>query len=214
MTTEYNLSELLLDEAQGWQVHNCKLIKNDCHRQGTLPFIYHYDRLSAELKQQFPLTRQLLANFNQPMTATQACQLIGIDNNSIANPFFVKITGSIVIFCEPLQLALRLHWSNTAKNEDAIYCQSEQQAIGQAIKKWQFIGRVDTLYRLSSKNAPQIIGGYDKFAKSEEESYYILPVADNYQFMPYRFAGQLLTEINHYLEKFVWVRQTIVDRIS
>ncbi len=164
MTTEHNLSELILDEAQSWQVHNCKLIKNECHRQGTLPFIYHYDRLSAELKKEFPLTGRLLANFNKPMTAKQACQLIGIDTNNIANPFFIKITGSLVIFCEPLQLALRLHWSNTAKNEDAIYCQNEQQAVEQAIQKWQFFGRVDTLYKLKEKNSLINIGVYDEFA--------------------------------------------------
>ncbi len=193
MNNEHDLAQLLLDDSQTWQIHNCKLIKKSCHSDGKLPFIYHYDRLPAELKQQFPLTGQLLLNFNQPMTAEQACQLIGIKKTVIASPKYVKITGSIVIINEPLQLAIRLHWSNTSKKEEAIYCKNEQQAIAQAIQKWQFIGRVDTLYKLKQQNFPTIIGGYDVLASSAEDSHYALPMSD---------------------KKLDWIKQTIVDRVS
>ncbi len=214
MSEQYNLVELLLDESQAWQVHNCKLIKKSCHRKGKLPFIYHYDRLSNELKQQFPLTGQLLVHFNKSMTAEEACQLIGIDKKNIANPIFVKITGSVVVVCEPLQLAIRLHWSNTSKAEEPIYCQDEQQAIEQAIKKWQFIGRVDTLYKLKQANASQIIGGYDELATSKEDSQYLLPVTNSYELMPYKFSCYLLTELNNYLQNLSWVKQIIIDRLA
>ncbi len=211
---KHNLSELLLDDSHAWRIHNCKLIKKSCHREGTLPFIYHYDRLSTELKKEFQLTGQLLINFNKPMTAKQACQLIGIDKKNIASPIFIKITGSIVVVCEPLQLAIRLHWSNTSKNEDAIYCQDEQQAIAQAIQKWQFIGRVDTLYKLKQDNAPTIIGGYDELASSLADGQYPLPISDNYQLMPYKFSCDLLTKLNDNLHQLAWIKQTIVERLN
>ncbi len=210
---KHNLAELLLDESLGWRVHNCKLSKNQCHSEGKLPFIYHYDRLSNELKQQFALTGELLSNFNKPMTAEQACQLIGIDKECIPSPKYVKINGSLVVFCEPLQLAIRLHWSNTSKAEEPIYCQNQQQAVSQAIQKWQFIGRVDTLYKLKEQNSLINIGVYDELAILEDESYYRLPISDGYQLMPYKFSCAFLTELNNHLQKLSWIEQVIFNRV-
>ena len=116
----HDLLSLLLTPQTPWQVHNCKVTERICHQHGTLPFLYHYDRLDDEQKQQYPLTPALLSQFNQPMTADDAKQLLantyGIhddisdinsnDMNSgdishmfnIVNPWFVRVAGSAVLY--------------------------------------------------------------------------------------------------------------------
>lgn len=44
------LNDLLNDKDTPWQVHNCKIIDKSVTQEQLLPFIYHYDALSDELK--------------------------------------------------------------------------------------------------------------------------------------------------------------------
>lgn len=163
------LVSLLIDDTIPWQVHNCKVLKLHCSQTGTLPFLYHYDQLSDALKHANPLTPTLLRQFNTPMTAAQAMALLDVPKNSIATPWFVKLTGSVVVYHEPTQLAIRLHWSNTSKQTDALYCHNKISALKAAMDAWQFIGRVDVLYKqamtsqteatqtTAQKNATQLV---------------------------------------------------------
>lgn len=207
----YNeLSELIIDNKQPWQVHNCKLLKLRCSSQGTLPFIYHYDKLPDFLKHEFPLTGTLLTKFDEPMTAQEACELIGVASDTINNPKFIKITGSIVIFMEPLQLAVRMHWSNTSKQEDIIYCQNNNEAIKLAMQSWQFIGRVDTLFK---QGFPSLTV-YDNEASSVEKGLYLLPHSPNYHPMPHNFAISLLEKLETNRENLTWIDEAIQVRIK
>ncbi|PID37499.1 MAG: hypothetical protein CR966_01405 [Pseudomonadales bacterium] len=208
----FELAELILDNNQPWKVHNCKLLKRECSHQGTLPFIYHYDKLADHLKHEHPLKGQLLANFNA--------------TDSITNPKFVKITGAIVIYHEPLQLAVRLHWSNTSKSADEIYCDTDAEAIKLSMENWLFIGRIDTLYK---QNKPKLLVYDDEWqdfsnngvgATSDTKNaenvatesttdnktahgQYMLANSDGYQPMPHNFSVSLIAQLhdNQYVQE-------------
>ncbi len=214
ITEVSELVQLLLDDSQPWRVHNCKLLKLQCSNQGKLPLIYHYDRLSDALKSEYPLTGTLLMNFDKAMSATEACELIGVATDSISSPKFVKITGTIVVYHEPLQLAIRLHWSNTSKIEDPIYCQTNKQAISLAMEKWQFVGAVDTLYKLNSRHQDLNIVVYDEQASRIEEGCYLLPKSSAYQVMPPAFTIALLEELNNNKSRLTWIEKAFKERLD
>lgn len=103
------LAEALADKTILWQIHNCKISKKTVTQDLPQPFLYHYDSLDDAVKQTHPLTPALLSQFNTAMTASQAAQLIGIDAALLSSPWHVKVIGSLVVFSEALQLAVRLH---------------------------------------------------------------------------------------------------------
>jgi len=141
------LAEALTDKAVSWQIHNCKIIKKTVTQDLPLPFLYHYDSLDDTIKQAHPLTPELLTQFNTPMSAQEAANLIGINQELLTNPWHVKVIGSLVVFSESLQLAVRLHWTNTGKETQQVYTKDAADAITAAFKDWQFFGRVDVLYK-------------------------------------------------------------------
>lgn len=141
------LAEALTDKAISWQIHNCKIIKKTVTQDLPLPFLYHYDSLDDTIKQAHPLTPELLTQFNTPMSAQEAANLIGINQELLTNPWHVKVIGSLVVFSESLQLAVRLHWTNTGKETQQVYTKDAADAITAAFKDWQFFGRVDVLYK-------------------------------------------------------------------
>ena len=83
------LAEALTDKAISWRIHNCKISKKIITQDMPLPFLYHYDSLDDSIKQTYPLTPSLLAQFNTRMTADEAAALIGIDKALITNPWHV-----------------------------------------------------------------------------------------------------------------------------
>ena len=141
------LAEALTDKAISWQIHNCKIIKKTVTQDLPLPFLYHYDSLDDTIKQAHPLTPELLTQFNTPMSAQGAANLIGINQELLTSPWHVKVIGSLVVFSESLQLAVRLHWTNTGKETQQVYTKDAADAITAAFKDWQFFGRVDVLYK-------------------------------------------------------------------
>lgn len=152
------LAAALTDKAIAWRIHNCKVSKKTVTKDLPLPFLYHYDSLEDTIKQTHPLTPVLLAKFNSPMTANDAAKLIGIDEALISSPWHVKVIGSLVVFSEALQLAVRLHWTNTGKDTQQIYTKDEADAVSTAIKDWQFFGRVDVLYKNDKQTLISIDG--------------------------------------------------------
>lgn len=133
------LAQTLTDTAISWRIHNCKISKKTVTQELPMLFLYHYDSLDDSVKQAHPLTPALLAQFNTPMTADAAAKLIGITSDLLASPWHVKIIGSLVVFSEALQLAVRLHWTNTGKSTQQLYTQSATEAITAAFKDWQFL---------------------------------------------------------------------------
>lgn len=205
---ELELSAFILDDTQPWQVHNCKIVSKRCDKQGTMPFLYHYDRLPDEIKHTHPLQGKLLAHFNTEMTATEACQLIGITTDNISQPWFVKIMGSVVIYHEPMQLALKLNWSNTNKQFDSIYCEQKNTAIKQAMESWQFINSVDVLL----KKTTHIFTVYDEHAANVEDAKYMSSQSASYERMPANFAICVTEAINNEVDKLTWIDKAIQER--
>ena len=202
-----------------WQVHNCKVTERICHQHGTLPFLYHYDRLDDEQKQQYPLTPALLSQFNKPMTADDAKQLLanthgiyddisGTNNMlSIANPWFVRVAGSAVLYQPELLLALRLHWQSSTQPLQPIYCQEQDTALRLAIDGWSLYGRVDVLYQ---GNLPLSLNM--TYGDGDTLSH-LIPKSGAYQLLPTHYAISLLTELNENLNALFMLDNAIKTNV-
>lgn len=202
-----------------WQVHNCKVTERICHQHGTLPFLYHYDRLDDEQKQQYPLTPALLSQFNQPMTADDAKQLLanthGIHDDisgtnnmlNIVNPWFVRVAGSAVLYQPELLLALRLHWQSSTQPLQPIYCQEQDTALRLAIDGWSLYGRVDVLYQGNLPLSLNMTSG------DGDTLSHLIPKSGAYQLLPTHYAISLLTELNENLNALFMLDNAIKTNV-
>lgn len=139
------LNDLLIDASLKWQVHNCKITDETVTQDATLPFLYHYDTLSADLKAAHPLTPALLKRFNEPMSAAAAAQLLQLPTDTIPAPWQVKVIGTLVLFSESLQIAVRLRFTNSAKALEPVYVSDKTLAVAQAMQTWHFFSDVFVL---------------------------------------------------------------------
>ena len=203
------LAEALSDKAISWRIHNCKISKKTITQDMPLPFLYHYDSLDDSIKQTYPLTPSLLAQFNTPMTANEAAKLIGIDKALITSPWHVKVVGSLVVFSEALQLAVRLHWTNTGKDTQQIYTKNEADALTAAFKEWQFFGRIDVLY----KNAKQTLISIDEQAENEKQILTI-DASSDYQFLPATHALVVIAKLEADKGELPWFESAILERLA
>lgn len=203
------LTEALTDTAISWRIHNCKISKKTVTQDLPLPFLYHYDSLDDVIKQANPLIPKLLAQFNTPMTATEAAQLIGIDTALITSPWHVKVTGSLVVFSEVLQLAVRLHWTNTGKATEQLYIKDATEALVAAFKDWQFFGRIDVLY----KNTKQTLISIDENAVGNKQLLTIDASAD-YQYLPASHALLVIAKLEADKEQLPWFESAILERLE
>ena len=203
------LAAALTDKTISWRIHNCKISKKTVTKDLPLPFLYHYDSLDDAIKQTHPLTPVLLAKFNTPMTANEAAKLIGIDAALISSPWHVKVIGSLVVFSEALQLAVRLHWTNTGKDTQQIYTQNEADAIISAFKDWQFFGRIDVLY----KNDKQMLVSIDEQAIGDEQILTIDASAD-YQFLPATHSLVVIAKLEADKAELPWFEAAILERLA
>lgn len=202
------LAEALTDKAISWRIHNCKISKKIMTQDMPLPFLYHYDSLDDSIKQTYPLTPALLAQFNTPMTADEAAKLIGIDKTLITSPWHVKVIGSLVVFSEALQLAVRLHWTNTGKETQQIYTKDEADALTAAFKEWQFFGRIDVLY----KNTKQTLISIDEQAENDKQLLTIAASPD-YQFLPAPHALAVIAKLETDKAELPWFESAILERL-
>lgn len=203
------LAEALTDKTISWRIHNCKITKKTITQELPLPFLYHYDSLDDSVKETYPLTPALLAQFNTLMTANEAAKLIGIDDNLLASPWHVKVTGSLVVFSEALQLAVRLHWTNTGKETQQIYTQNEADALTTAFKDWQFFGRVDVLY----KNDKQTLVSIDEQNINNEPLLTIEASAD-YQQLLATHALVVIAKLEADKAELPWFETAILERLE
>ncbi|WP_230660037.1 hypothetical protein [Psychrobacter sp. I-STPA10] len=168
--SSFILNQLLIDDSLHWQVHNCKISQKLVSQTQPMPFLYHYDTLSDDLKAANPLTADLLAKFNIPMLPAEANLLLSLPNNTIPTPWQVKIIGTLVLFCEQLQIALRLKFTNTAKQMQPIYTTQQSNAVQQACQQWHLF---DDLFVLNKST---------KIIKVlATDAYLSLPKAEDYQ---------------------------------
>lgn len=203
------LAEALSDKAISWRIHNCKISKKTITQDMPLPFLYHYDSLDDSIKQTYPLTPSLLAQFNTPMTANEAAKLIGIDKALITSPWHVKVVGSLVVFSEALQLAVRLHWTNTGKDTQQIYTKDEADALTAAFKEWQFFGRIDVLY----KNTKQTLISIDEQAEGDKQILTI-DASSDYQFLPATHALVVIAKLEADKVELPWFESAILERLA
>lgn len=203
------LEEALTDKAISWQIHNCKIIKKTVTQDLPLPFLYHYDSLDDNIKATYPLTPALLAQFNTPMSAQKAAQLIGINKDALSNPWHVKVIGSLVVFSEALQLAVRLHWTNTGKETQQIYIKNEAEAVLAAFKDWQFFGRVDVLY----KNDKQILVSIDE-QNTQPESLLTIDARPDYQQLLATHALAVIVKLEADKADLPWFDEAIIARLE
>ena len=203
------LAEALTDKAISWRIHNCKISKKIITQDMPLPFLYHYDSLDDSIKQTYPLTPSLLTQFNTPMTADEAAKLIGIDKALITSPWHVKVIGSLVVFSEALQLAVRLHWTNTGKDTQQIYSTNKADALTAAFKEWQFFGRIDVLY----KNAKPVLINIDEQAENNEQILTI-DASSDYQFLPATHALVVIAKLEADKADLPWFETAILERLA
>ncbi|WP_201526722.1 hypothetical protein [Psychrobacter frigidicola] len=203
------LAQALTDTAISWRIHNCKISKKTITQDMPLLFLYHYDSLDDSIKQAYPLTPVLLAQFNTPMTAAAAAKLIGIADDLLVSPWHVKIVGSLVIFSEALQLAVRLHWTNTGKSTQQIYTQSAKEAVTAAFKDWQFFGRIDVLY----KNGKQTLVSIDE-ASDDDEQLITIDTSADYQYLPATHALAVIAKLEADKAELPWFETAILERIE
>lgn len=203
------LAEALTDSAISWRIHNCKVNKKTVTQELPMLFLYHYDSLDDSIKQTHSLTPTLLAQFNTLMSASAAAKLIGIDEDLIATPWQVKVTGSLVVFSDALQLAVRLHWTNTGKASEALYTKDAADALSAAFKNWQFFGRIDVLY----KNHKQALISIDEDSAGEEQLLTIDTSAD-YQYLPAPHALTVIAKLEADKAELPWFETAILERLE
>ncbi len=145
MSDELIIQALLVDDSVTWQVHNCKLTQQSIVYDGNLSLLAHYDTLDDELKCAHPLTMTLLKHMDKQLSADEAAAMIGVPASAIASAWQIKYVGRVVIFCEALQLALRIHFSNTSKHANALYIKDKHTALMNEAANWRSFGVVDVL---------------------------------------------------------------------
>ncbi|WP_348653363.1 hypothetical protein [uncultured Psychrobacter sp.] len=208
------LAEALTDKAIGWQIHNCKIIKKTVMQDLPLPFLYHYDSLDDAVKQSHPLTPELLLQFNTPMSAREAAQLIGIDEELLTSPWHVKIMGSLVVFSEALQLAVRLHWTNTGKKTQQIYTKDAADAIIAAFEDWQFFGRVDVLYKNNKQTLISIDEQNPNTQELPAESLLTIDASSDYQQLLATHALAVIMKLEADKAELPWFEKAILARLE
>lgn len=203
------LAEAITDALIAWHIHNCKITKRQVTQDEPLPFLYHYDSLDDAIKQTHPLTPTLLAQFNTLMSANAAAKLIGIDEALISTPWHIKVIGSVVVFSEALQLAVRLQWTNTGKATEQLYTQNKEDAIKAAFKEWQFFGRVDVLY----KNSKQKLVSIDE-RSATDNTVLTFEASTDYQQLPATHALVVIAKLEADKDKLPWFETAILERIE
>lgn len=203
------LADALTDTTISWRIHNCKISEKILNQDVPMQFLYHYDSLDDAVKQANPLSPALLAKFNTPMSANDAAKLIGIDEALITSPWHVKVIGSLVVFSEALQLAVRLHWTNTGKATQQIYTKDADDALKAAFKEWQFFGRVDVLY----KNDKQTLVSIDE-QNISDEPLLTIDASTDYQQLLATHALTLIAKLEADKADLLWFEAAILERIA
>lgn len=203
------LADALTDATISWRIHNCKVSKKIVMQDLPLPFLYHYDSLEESVKALHPLTPALLSQFNTPMSTADAAKAIGIAGDVLTSPWHVKVIGSLVVYSEVLQLAVRLHWTNTAKSTQQLYTKSAEDALTAAFKEWQFFGRIDVL----CKNDKQALISIDEQAVEDEPLLTIHANAD-YQQLPATHALTVIAKLEADKDKLPWFETAILERLE
>lgn len=147
------LLPLLGDSLARWQLHRCQITDALITKQAPMKMLYHYEHLAEDIKTAHPLQGKLLLDFDTPMTAERFATVLGIKPNDVSTPWQLKFNGKLVIFFEALEIALRLHWTNTLKPFEPVYQADLATAVMASFAHWQFVGAVEII----SKNSQVLL---------------------------------------------------------
>lgn len=175
MTTTFVLQELLTDPDVPFRVHNVKIEKLICTPDLPLMLLAHYDSLSDELKQAHPLTPNLLLRMNDKVTTEQACAILGVPQGSIRPATHIKISGTTVIVCDDFPLALHLHFTNTAKETQAIHGISHGDLIKAQAENFLLTGNVNVLHKNPKKTLISLDNHDNELTIDTNDGYTTLP---------------------------------------
>lgn len=140
------LQELFTDPGFVFRVHNVKLATVDSSYDLPQMFLAHYDSLADDIKADLPLTPALLKKINTLVRADEACALLSLPSGSIRPAWHIKISGTAVIVCDALPLALHVQFTNTAKSSQAVYGEPSSLILQEAAR-WQMSGNVNVLFK-------------------------------------------------------------------
>ncbi len=175
MNEKLILQELLCDEEVPFRVHTARVEKFVCESDLPTLFLTHYDALSDEIKNQHPLTTELLQKTLTKVTAKQACQILGVTEGTISPKTHIKIVGKIVLVLDDLPLALRLTFTNTAKENQIVSSGEIQSLVEQEANLCLFSGAVDVLYKNSKQPLVSVCDTKDDYPIPVSEKYLCLP---------------------------------------
>ncbi|MFC0820216.1 hypothetical protein [Moraxella marmotae] len=203
------LQELFADDSFVFRTHNVKLAKIQTAQDLPQMFLAHYDSLPDDIKADLPLTPSLLKQINTPMTAAQACTALGLPMGSISPAWHIKISGTAVIACDALSLALHTQFTNTAKSSQAVYGE-KHTLIEQEATRWQLAGCVNVLY----KNAAYQLISVDLQGDDLE----LTPTVDGYVRLPNAHAlattHAINTLKNNHPDKMKYLHDAILEKVT
>lgn len=193
------LQEALLSNDLIWQVHNCKLSKCSCEFDTPISLLEHYNALPDELQDTDNLNFEVLKRLNEKMTIKDVSALLGIDEKNFKKSYQIKYLGSSVIFCEPLQIAIRLQFSNTAKPAQTVFLPNQKDALLNESHNWRAFGVVDVLYK----------GNGTLVSISQDGNEYTILPSPSYQALPAEQSLSVLHLLNEVRHEFLYLTERI-----
>lgn len=175
MTDTFILQELITDDLP-FRVHNVKIDTFVCQKDLPMMFLSHYDRLSDDIKAEHPLDITLLKRMNDKMTTQEVCTLLNLPTNALRPATHLKIAGSSVIVLDDFPLALHLRFTNTAKENQAIFSTDNiASLVREEASKFLLCSSVNVLHKNPAKTLISIDLEDDEFIITPSESYTRLP---------------------------------------
>lgn len=168
------LQELFTDPGFVFRVHNVKLATVDSSYDLPQMFLAHYDSLADDIKADLPLTPELLKKINTLVRADEASALLSLPSGSIRPAWHIKISGTAVIVCDALPLALHLQFTNTAKSSQAVYGEPSNLILQEA-QRWQMAGNVNVLFKNPAYELVSIDLQGDRLTIEPHDGYVRLP---------------------------------------
>lgn len=196
------LQETLTDDTLPWRVHNCKLSQQTALFDAPLSLLAQYDTLDESTKARHPLSFEQLKSMNRLMTVTEAATFLGIDGQLFKKAWQIKYIGKMVIFCEPLSLALRLHFSNTSKPTQALYVANVDEAWAIEATNYRFFGLVDVLYK-----------GDETLISVADDELTILK-GNSYVALPEAHSLIITNGLNDYQANFAFIQMAMIDQLT
>lgn len=210
MSERLILQEVLLSDDLEWKVHNCKLSQLSCEVDTPISLLEHYQGLPDELQDTNSLSFDVLKRLNEKMSVDEVAYLLNIDKSHFKKPYQIKYVGKAVIFCERLQIALRFHFSNTAKAYQAVFLSNQKDALELESQNWRAFGVVDILYKGQGEFISLDNNG-DDYTIESNANYHALPAEHSLSVL--HLFNEMRNEFGYLNERILEVVMTSFDNL-